>query len=303
MGQRDRGLGGPRRGERRAGRADHRAGCSSAPTRGRASGCSSWPAARAAPGSRPRRVSAPTARWCCPTSSPGWPTSPGAGPRRSASPTSAPRCSTSRPSTSPTRRFDVVLCREGLMFAVDPRRGAGEIARVLRPGGRAAVAVWGPRAENPWLGIVLGRGRRAPRHDLAAAGHARALLAVRRGRARRGARRRWAGRRATPTVWPCRTRACRSSGGGPAPVPAPARSPSSWPGCPRRRADAIRGACVRGGRRAHGRRARASCPASRSSRPRGRQRRVSVPQSSSSSSGRGRRRACRGGAGGRRPPR
>ncbi len=55
----------------------------------------------------------------------------------------------------PDGAFDVVLCREGLMFAVDPRRGAAEIARVLRPGGRVGVAVWGPREENPWLGLVL----------------------------------------------------------------------------------------------------------------------------------------------------
>ena len=26
---------------------------------------------------------------------------------------------------------------------------------MLRPGGRVAVAVWGPRERNPWLGIVL----------------------------------------------------------------------------------------------------------------------------------------------------
>ena len=32
-----------------------------------------------------------------------------------------------------------------------PRARSG----VLRPGGRAAVAVWGPRARNPWLGIVF----------------------------------------------------------------------------------------------------------------------------------------------------
>lgn len=51
--------------------------------------------------------------------------------------------------------FDVVLCREGLMFAVDPRHAAAEIRRVLRPGGRVAIAVWGPRTDNPWLGIVF----------------------------------------------------------------------------------------------------------------------------------------------------
>jgi len=51
--------------------------------------------------------------------------------------------------------YDVVLCREGLMFALDPARAVREIARVLRTGGRVAFAVWGPRARNPWLGVVL----------------------------------------------------------------------------------------------------------------------------------------------------
>ena len=55
----------------------------------------------------------------------------------------------------PDASFDVVLCREGLMFAADPGRAAAEIARVLRPGGRVAAAVWGPRERNPWLGVVF----------------------------------------------------------------------------------------------------------------------------------------------------
>jgi SAM-dependent methyltransferase len=56
----------------------------------------------------------------------------------------------------PTASYDVVLCREGLMFAGDPVRAAADIRRVLRPGGRVAVSVWGAREANPWLG-VLGR--------------------------------------------------------------------------------------------------------------------------------------------------
>ena len=55
----------------------------------------------------------------------------------------------------PDASFDVVLCREGLMFAADPARAAREIRRVLRPGGRAAISVWGPRERNPWLGLVM----------------------------------------------------------------------------------------------------------------------------------------------------
>src|SRR5689334_1457790 len=55
----------------------------------------------------------------------------------------------------PDRTFDVVVCREGLMFAIDPAAAVAEIHRVLRPGGRVAVSVWGPRERNPWLGEVL----------------------------------------------------------------------------------------------------------------------------------------------------
>jgi ubiquinone/menaquinone biosynthesis C-methylase UbiE len=55
----------------------------------------------------------------------------------------------------PDEAYDLVLCREGLMFAPDPARAAREIARVLRRGGRTAIAVWGPRERNPWLAVVL----------------------------------------------------------------------------------------------------------------------------------------------------
>ena len=55
----------------------------------------------------------------------------------------------------PDASYDVVLCREGLMFALEPARAVGEIRRVLRPGGRVALAVWGPRERNPWLGLVM----------------------------------------------------------------------------------------------------------------------------------------------------
>jgi len=56
---------------------------------------------------------------------------------------------------SPDGAFDVVLCRHGLMFAVEPDRAAAELARVLRPGGRVALSVWGPREQNPWMELVL----------------------------------------------------------------------------------------------------------------------------------------------------
>jgi SAM-dependent methyltransferase len=55
----------------------------------------------------------------------------------------------------PDQAYDVALCREGLMFAFDPARAVAGIRRVLRPGGRVAVAVWGPRARNPWLAVVF----------------------------------------------------------------------------------------------------------------------------------------------------
>ena len=55
----------------------------------------------------------------------------------------------------PDASYDVVLSREGLMFALEPARAVGEIRRVLAPGGRVAVAVWAARERNPWLGLVM----------------------------------------------------------------------------------------------------------------------------------------------------
>ena len=55
----------------------------------------------------------------------------------------------------PDESYDAVLCRDGLMLVPDPGLAAREICRVLRPGGRVALAVWGPRARNPLIGILF----------------------------------------------------------------------------------------------------------------------------------------------------
>lgn len=55
----------------------------------------------------------------------------------------------------PDSSFDKVLCREALMLVSDPTAAAREARRVLRPGGRAVFAVWGPAGANPWLSTVL----------------------------------------------------------------------------------------------------------------------------------------------------
>lgn len=56
---------------------------------------------------------------------------------------------------APDASFDKVLAREALMLVADPTGAAREARRVLRPPGRAVFAVWGTRAANPWLGILL----------------------------------------------------------------------------------------------------------------------------------------------------
>jgi ubiquinone/menaquinone biosynthesis C-methylase UbiE len=53
----------------------------------------------------------------------------------------------------PTAEVDAVLCRWGIMLVVDSEAAAQEIRRVLKPGGRAAIAVWDDPARNPWTTI------------------------------------------------------------------------------------------------------------------------------------------------------
>jgi SAM-dependent methyltransferase len=52
-----------------------------------------------------------------------------------------------------TAEVDAVLCRWGIMLVVDSEAAAQEIRRVLKPGGRAAIAVWDDPARNPWTTI------------------------------------------------------------------------------------------------------------------------------------------------------
>jgi SAM-dependent methyltransferase len=51
----------------------------------------------------------------------------------------------------PPASFDGVLCRWGVMLVPEMHAAAREIARVLRPGGRAAIAVWADPEANEWI--------------------------------------------------------------------------------------------------------------------------------------------------------
>jgi ubiquinone/menaquinone biosynthesis C-methylase UbiE len=49
--------------------------------------------------------------------------------------------------------FDVTLCSLGLMYVPEPLSALTELHRVLRPGGRTVVSVWGERRNCGWAGV------------------------------------------------------------------------------------------------------------------------------------------------------
>ncbi|MBF9144318.1 class I SAM-dependent methyltransferase [Hymenobacter properus] len=56
----------------------------------------------------------------------------------------------------PDASFDAISCRFGFMFFPDMQLAANEMARVLRPGGRLATAVWAGPEQNFWVTASMG---------------------------------------------------------------------------------------------------------------------------------------------------
>lgn len=52
--------------------------------------------------------------------------------------------------------FDAAVCRLGTMYFANPANGVKEIARVLKPGRRMALAAWSEPAKNPWATTAAG---------------------------------------------------------------------------------------------------------------------------------------------------
>ncbi len=50
---------------------------------------------------------------------------------------------------------DAILVRFGYMFVPDPETALRDARRVIRPGGRIALAVWDDPARNPWIGAGM----------------------------------------------------------------------------------------------------------------------------------------------------
>ncbi|HYG91297.1 MAG TPA: methyltransferase domain-containing protein [Azospirillum sp.] len=54
----------------------------------------------------------------------------------------------------PDAAFDTVTCRFGIMFVPDAVGALAEVRRVLKPGGRAALMVWGPHTDNALFAVI-----------------------------------------------------------------------------------------------------------------------------------------------------
>lgn len=55
----------------------------------------------------------------------------------------------------PDQTFEAISCRMGFMFFPDMQLAAKEMYRVLKPGRRMAVAVWGNPAHNDWVNTIM----------------------------------------------------------------------------------------------------------------------------------------------------
>ena len=61
--------------------------------------------------------------------------------------------------------FDVLVSRTGVMFFGDPQAAFANLRRAVRPGGRIALLVWQPYADNAWIQLLqsaLAAGRTFP---------------------------------------------------------------------------------------------------------------------------------------------
>lgn len=71
----------------------------------------------------------------------------------------------------PAASIDGVLCRWGYMLMADPGAALRETRRVLRPGGRLALAAWTPPEENRWAQapgkLLIEHGLAEPQEGLA----------------------------------------------------------------------------------------------------------------------------------------